>query len=132
MSVGLSKMERPRRSIRPPGSLTDFLTNGDTERRPTAVGTALLGDRDIEEGKQDPQQQQQQQQKNNNSNNNKEHDDCKRDGQGEMDDKFLLSQPYKCRECKARYRSRVALLRHAGKHSGQFTYFFVLYVCHCI
>lgn len=35
------------------------------------------------------------------------------------DKKLLLSQPYKCGECKARYRSRVALLRHAVKHSGE-------------
>ena len=32
--------------------------------------------------------------------------------------KIFLAQPYKCGECKARYRSKVALLRHAVKHSG--------------
>lgn len=110
-------MERPRRNVRPPGALTDFLIAGETERR-SVVGTAI-GDRDVEEGKQEQQQQQQQQQ-----GSNKEQDEGNREGQGEMDDKFLLSQPYKCRECKARYRSRVALLRHAGKHNGEFHYFF--------
>ncbi|KAK4292170.1 hypothetical protein Pmani_035035 [Petrolisthes manimaculis] len=102
-------MERPRRSVRPPGTLTDFLTAGETEKR-SAAGAAG-GNRDVEEGKQEQQQ----------PDNNKEKDGAKQEGHGlgNTDDKLLLSQPYKCRECKARYRSRVALLRHAGKHSGE-------------
>lgn len=90
-------MERPRRNVRPPGALNDYLTVDDSEKK--NVTTNDLSDC-IDD----------------NSNQEVESEIATNESE-----KLLLSQPYKCGECKARYRSKVALLRHAVKHSGSYT-----------
>lgn len=89
-------MERPRRNPRPPGTLSDYLTVGEAESRNICVEKNTVK-QEKEEEEMKP----------------------KDTNQLNADKKLLLSQPYKCGECKARYRSRVALLRHAVKHSGE-------------
>ncbi|KAK8378750.1 hypothetical protein O3P69_009458 [Scylla paramamosain] len=96
-------MERPRRNPRPPGALSDYLTVVEPEEKSIYVEESI--------GEQQQQQQQEEKQE--------KQMEAKDTSQTEVDRKFLLSQPYKCRECKACYRSRVALLRHAVKHSGE-------------
>lgn len=88
-------MERPKRTVRPPGALNDFLTANEAEKKP------ILEGEDVTVG------QIEQECTDNDT------------AQTDTEKKLLLSQPYKCRECKARYRSKVALLRHAVKHSGE-------------
>lgn len=87
-------MERPRRNPRPPGTLSDYLTVGETESRSMCVEKNFV---------------------------KKEKEEMKPKDMNQLnaEKKPLLSQPFKCGECKARYRSRVALLRHAVKHSGE-------------
>ncbi|KAG7159436.1 Zinc finger protein 577-like [Homarus americanus] len=88
-------MERPRRIVRPPGALNDYLTANEAERKSVSVEEEVREDQ-------------------------REQEEIKEDViQTETDKKLFLSQPYKCGECKARYRSKVALLRHAVKHSGE-------------
>lgn len=94
-------MERPRRNPRPPGTLSDYLTVGEAESRNICVEKNTVK-QEKEEEEMKP----------------------KDTNQLNADKKLLLSQPYKCGECKARYRSRVALLRHAVKHSGETMLFF--------
>ncbi|XP_071540795.1 uncharacterized protein [Panulirus ornatus] len=86
-------MERPRRNVRPPGALNDYLTVNEGERKTPSGDEAKETHNDQEK--------------------------VKDVTQTEADKKMLISQPYKCGECKARYRSKVALLRHAVKHSGE-------------
>lgn len=89
-------MERPRRNPRPPGALSDYLTVDEAEKR------SMCMEENIREQQQEEEAV----------------IEAKDTNQTEADRKLLLSQPYKCKECKARYRSRVALLRHAVNHSG--------------
>ena len=94
--IPLEIMERPRRKPRPPGALSDYLTTEEGEKKSVYVEENL---------KEEKQEEEEVEEKDIN--------------ETEADRKLLLSQPYKCKECKARYRSRVALLRHAVKHSGE-------------
>lgn len=98
-------MERPRRNSRPPGALSDYLIVVEAGEKSHCVLESVV-----------EQQQHQQQQK---EEEQEEQVETKDTSQTEVERKLLLSQPYKCKECKARYRSRVALLRHAVKHSGE-------------
>lgn len=84
-------MERPRRNIRRPGALTDFLTVNESDRQ-SSGGEEAKGEFS-------------------------EQDEAKESAASEDEGKLLLS-PYKCGECKSRYRSKVALQRHLVKHSG--------------
>lgn len=88
-------MERPRRHVRPPGALNDYLTADDSDKK------NVIAEDDVSDSVDDD---------------HKEVDS--NEGNSKESKKILLSQPYKCSECKARYRSKVALLRHAVKHSG--------------
>ncbi len=94
-------MERPRRNPRPPGALSDYLTVDEAEKRSMCVEESIKEHQEEEEEEEE------------------EEVEAKDTNQTEAKRKLLLSQPYKCKECKARYRSRVALLRHAVKHSGE-------------
>nr|XP_027210699.1 zinc finger protein 623-like [Penaeus vannamei]XP_027210700.1 zinc finger protein 623-like [Penaeus vannamei] len=85
-------MERPRRNIKRPGALTDFLTVNESDRQ-SSGGEEAKGEFS-------------------------EQDEAKESVASEDEGKLLLS-PYKCGECKSRYRSKVALLRHLVKHSGE-------------
>ena len=107
-------MERPRRNPRPPGALSDYLTVVEAGEKSIGVEESIR-----EQQQQQQQQQQQKQQQQQQHEEQEEQVEAKDASQTEMDRKFLLSQPYKCKECKARYRSRVALLRHAVKHNGE-------------
>nr|XP_045601551.1 myoneurin-like [Procambarus clarkii] len=87
------QMERPRRNTRLPGALSDYLTTSEAEKK-----TLTVNEKDVCE---DHKKQ------------------AVKDDVIQTDlEKKLLSQPYKCGKCKACYRSKVALLRHAVKHSG--------------
>lgn len=88
-------MERPKRTVRPPGALNDFLTANEAEKKNVPAEEEVKERQIAQEST------------------------SKELTRSDTDRKMLLSQPYKCRECKARYRSKVALLRHAVKHSGK-------------
>ncbi|XP_076045575.1 uncharacterized protein LOC143027833 isoform X2 [Oratosquilla oratoria] len=98
----MSALVRPKRKILLPTQLKDYLTSSIGDLQPKDQGEGIANNDQIEEYEQEHLEE-----------------DVEVEMRDEQKRRVPAPRPYKCGECKAKYRSKGALQRHLVKHNGE-------------